>query len=168
MQFGVLMFPADYAIRPDDLAREVEDRGFESLFFPEHTHIPASRATPWPGGADLPQEYWHTHDPFVALSMAAAVTTKLKIGTGICLVIERDTITLAKEVASLDFLSRGRFIFGIGAGWNVEEMAHHGTVFKTRWKKLREQIAAMKRIWSEVAPEFRVELVSFEPIWSYP
>lgn len=168
MHFGIVMFPADYAIRPDDLARECEARGFESLFFPEHTHIPASRRTPWPGGADLPKEYSHTVDPFVGLSMAAAVTTKLKVGTGICLVIERDTITLAKEVASLDFLSGGRFLFGIGGGWNVEEMAHHGTQFKTRWKKLREQIAAMKRIWSEDAAEFHGELVDFEPIWSWP
>jgi probable F420-dependent oxidoreductase len=168
MQFGVLMFPADYAIRPDELARQAESRGFESIFFPEHTHIPANRRTPWPGGADLPKEYWHTHDPFVALSAAAAVTTKLKIGTGICLAIERDTITLAKEVASLDFLSNGRFIFGIGGGWNVEEMEDHGTVFKTRWKKLREQIAAMKRSWSEDAAEFHGEFVRFEPIWSWP
>jgi probable F420-dependent oxidoreductase len=168
MHYGVLMFPADYAIRPDELARETETRGFESLFFPEHTHIPASRRTPWPGGAELPTEYWHTHDPFVGLAMAAAVTSTLKIGTGICLVIERDTITLAKEVASLDFLSKGRFIFGIGGGWNVEEMAHHGTAFKTRWKKLSEQIAAMKRIWTEDSAEFHGDFVNFDAIWSWP
>ena len=110
MKFGVLMFATDYAIRPDELARAVEERGFESLWFPEHTHIPVSRRSPWPGGADLPKEYWHTHDLFVALAMAAAVTKKIKLGTGICLVIERDPITLAKEVATLDVLSGGRFL----------------------------------------------------------
>ena len=168
MKIGLMMFPADYAIRPDDLAREAEARTFDSLWFPEHTHIPTSRRSPWPGGGELPQEYWHTHDPFVALSMAAAVTTQLKVGTGICLLIERDTITTAKEVATLDFLSNGRFLFGIGGGWNVEEMGHHGTVFKTRWKKLREQIAAMKTIWTEDAAEYHGEFVNFEPIWSWP
>ncbi|GIW45658.1 MAG: LLM class F420-dependent oxidoreductase [Candidatus Binatia bacterium] len=168
MYYGVMMFPTDYAIRPDELAREAEDRGFESLFFPEHTHIPTSRRTPWPGGGELPQEYWHTHDPFVALSAAAAVTRRLKVGTGICLVIQRDTITLAKEVASLDFLSGGRFIFGIGGGWNVEEMANHGTEFRTRWRKLREQVAALKKIWTEDEPEFHGEFVNFDPIWSWP
>lgn len=168
MKFGVLMFPADYAIRVDDLARETEARDFESIFFPEHTHIPTSRRSPWPGGADLPKEYSHTHDPFVALSVAAAVTKKLKVGTGICLLIERDTITTAKEVASLDFLSNGRFIFGIGGGWNVEEMNHHGTEFKSRWKKLREQVAALKKIWSEDEAEYQGEFVKFEKIWSWP
>ena len=168
MQFGLMMFPADYAIRPDDLAREAEARNFDSLWFPEHTHIPASRRSPWPGGGDLPQEYWHTHDPFVALGLAAAVTTRLKLATGICLLIERDTITTAKEVATLDFLSNGRFLFGIGGGWNVEEMGHHGTVFKTRWKKLCEQVAAMKQIWTADAAEYRGEFVNFEPIWSWP
>ena len=127
MQYGVVMFPTDYAIRPDELARAVESRGFESLWVPEHTHIPASRKSPWPGGGPLPKEYWHSYDPFVALAMAAAVTTKLRLGTGICLVIERDPITLAKEVASLDHLSGGRVLFGIGGGWNAEEMEDHGT-----------------------------------------
>jgi len=168
MQFGLMIFATDYAIRPDELAREAEERGFESLFFPEHTHIPTSRRTPWPGGGDLPKEYWHTHDPFVALAMAAAVTQRLKVGTGICLVIQRDTITLAKEVATLDFLSGGRFVFGIGGGWNVEEMANHGTDFRTRWKKLREQVAALKKIWTEDEPEFHGEFVNFDPIWSWP
>ncbi|HVM95976.1 MAG TPA: LLM class F420-dependent oxidoreductase [Candidatus Acidoferrales bacterium] len=168
MKFGLMMFPTDYAIRVDDLAREAEARGFESLFFPEHTHIPASRVTPWPGGAELPKEYWHTHDPFVALAVAATATKTLKVGTGICLIIERDIITLAKEVASLDFLSNGRFIFGIGGGWNVEEMGNHGTEFKTRWKKMREQVTALKRIWSEDAAEFHGEFVDFDPIWSWP
>lgn len=168
MHYGLMMFATDYAIRPDELAREAEARDFESIWLPEHTHIPASRRSPWPGGAELPQEYWHTYDPFVALAMAAAVTKTLKVATGICLLIERDTITTAKEVASLDFLSNGRFIFGIGGGWNVEEMGHHGTVFKTRWKKLREQIAAMKKIWSEDEPEFHGEFVNFDKLWSWP
>ena len=168
MQFGVLMFATDYAIRPDELARAVEERGFESLWFPEHTHIPASRRSPWPGGPDLPKDYWHTHDLFVALGMAAAVTTKLKVGSGICLVVERDPITLAKEVATLDFLSNGRFLFGIGGGWNAEEMANHGTDFRRRWKVLRERIEAMKAIWRDDNAEYHGELVDFDPIWSWP
>ncbi len=168
MKFGVVMFAADYAIRPDDLARAVEERRFESLWFPEHTHIPASRRSPWPGGSDLPKEYWHTHDLFVALGMAAAVTTKLKIGTGICLVVERDPITLAKEVATLDNLSNGRLLFGIGGGWNAEEMENHGTDFRRRWKLLRERIEAMKTIWTEDDAEYHGDLVNFDPIWSWP
>lgn len=165
---GVSMFPADYAIQPIELALAAEARGFESLFFPEHTHIPASRKTPWPGGGDLPKEYWHTHDPFVALGAAAAVTRKLKLGTGVCLVIERDPITLAKEVASLDTISNGRVIFGIGGGWNVEEMANHGAEYKRRWKIVREKILAMREIWTKEAAEFHGEFVNFDPIWSYP
>ena len=168
MRFGVMMFATDYAIRIDELARAVEERGFESLFVPEHTHIPKSRKSPWIGGRELPKEYWHTHDPFVALATAAAVTTRLKVGTGICLVIERDPITLAKEVASLDFLSKGRFLFGIGGGWNLEEMENHGTDPKRRWRLLRERILAMKAIWTQEEAEFHGELVSFAPIWSYP
>src|SRR5256712_10305245 len=127
MHFGVVMFPTDYAMRVDDLARAVEARGFESLWFPEHTHIPVSRRSPWPGGPTLPKEYWHTHDPFVALATAAAVTTTLKVGTGICLVIERDPIITAKEVASLDFLSSGRFLFWIGGGRDAEGVGKHRT-----------------------------------------
>ncbi len=168
MKFGVSMFNTDYSIRIDELARAVEERGFESLWVPEHTHIPKSRKSPWPGGADLPKEYWHTHDPFVALATAAAVTTRLKVGTGICLVIERDPITLAKQVASLDFLSNGRFLFGIGGGWNAEEMDNHGTDFKKRWRILRERVLAMKEIWTKDEAEFHGEFVSFDPIWSYP
>jgi probable F420-dependent oxidoreductase len=168
MDYGVVMFATDYAMRPDDLARAVEERGFESLWFPEHTHIPASRRSPWPGGPDLPQEYWHTHDLFVALAMAAAVTRKLRIGSGICLVIERDPITLAKEVATLDLLSNGRLLFGIGGGWNAEEMENHGTDFKRRWKLLRERIEAMKAIWSQDNAEYHGEFVNFDPIWSWP
>ena len=168
MDCALTIFPTDYSIHPVDLAREAEARGFESLWFPEHTHIPASRRTPYPAGGELPKEYWHTHDPFVALGMAAAVTKKIRIATGICLVIERDPITLAKEVATLDFLSDGRLIFGIGGGWNAEEMENHGTVFKTRWKRLRESIEAMKTIWAEEEPEYHGELVKFDKIWSYP
>lgn len=168
MKFGVLMFATDYAIRPDELARAAEERGFESLFVPEHTHIPKSRKSPWPGGPNLPKEYWHTYDPFVALAMAAAATTRLKVGTGICLVIERDPITLAKEVASLDQLSNGRFIFGIGGGWNAEEMENHGTDFTKRWRILRERVFAMKEIWTKEEAEFHGEFVNFDPLLSYP
>jgi probable F420-dependent oxidoreductase len=143
-------------------------RGFESLWVPEHTHIPASRRSPWPGGANLPQEYWHSYDPFVALTMAAAVTTRLRLGTGICLVIERDPIVTAKEVASLDHLSGGRFLFGIGGGWNAEEMEDHGTIFKTRWRVLRERILAMKEIWTKDEAAFHGEHVRFDAMWSFP
>ena len=167
-EFGISMFPTDYAIQPIELARAAEERGFESMFFPEHTHIPASRKTPFPGGTELPKEYWHTHDPFVALGAAAAVTKKLKLGTGVCLVVERDPITLAKEVASLDMISGGRVIFGIGAGWNVEEMENHGAVFKRRWKIVREKVLAMRQIWTKEAAEFHGEFVNFDPIWSFP
>jgi probable F420-dependent oxidoreductase len=168
MKYGVVMFPTDYSIDPVSLAREVEARGFESLFFPEHTHIPASRLTPWPGGADLPKEYWHTHDPFVALTAAAMVTEKLLLGTGICLVTEHEPIALAKTIASLDNISNGRFLFGIGAGWNVEEMANHGTDASHRFGVMRERVQAMKRIWTEEAAEFHGKYVDFDPLWSYP
>ena len=168
MNIGVCMFFTDYAIRIDELAREAEARGFESLWVPEHTHIPVSRRTPFPGGSQLPKEYAHTFDPFVSLMAAAAATKRLRIGTGICLVIERDTIITAKEVASLDALSGGRFEFGIGGGWNAEEMENHGTVFATRFKKLREQILAMKEIWSKDEAEFHGKLVKFDKIWSWP
>ncbi len=166
--FAVSMFPADFAIQPVDLAIAAEERGFESIFFPEHTHIPTSRKTPWPGGRELPKEYWHTHDPFVALGAAAAATRKLKLGTGVCLVIERDPIVLAKEVASLDLISNGRVIFGIGGGWNVEEMENHGALYKRRWKLVREKVLAIRAIWTNEAAEFHGEFVKFDPIWSYP
>lgn len=168
MKIGLMMFATEYAIRVDELARAAEERGFESLWLPEHTHIPASRKSPWPGGPELPREYWHTHDLFVAPTYAAAATTRLRIASGICLLIERDTITTAKAVATLDSLSDGRFLFGIGAGWNAEEMEHHGTEFKTRWRKLREQVAALKHIWTEDEPAFAGEFVKFDPIWSWP
>jgi probable F420-dependent oxidoreductase len=162
------MFPTDYAIPIDELARELEARSFESVWLPEHTHIPASRKSPWPGGPNLPREYWHTLDPFVALAAAAVVTKTLKLGTGICLVIERDPILLAKEVASLDHLSQGRVLFGIGGGWNAEEMEHHGTPFGERWKILRERIGALKAIWTQDEAEFHGKYVNFEKLWSYP
>src|SRR5262245_39489010 len=168
MHIGVCIFATDYAIRIDELARAAEDRGFESLWVPEHTHIPTSRRTPFPGGGQLPREYSHTFDPFVSLMAAAAVTTKLRVGTGICLVIERDTIVTAKEVASLDVLSNGRFELGIGAGWNAEEMENHGTDYKTRFKKLGEQVRAMKEIWTKDEASFHGEHVRFDPIWSWP
>jgi probable F420-dependent oxidoreductase len=168
MHLGIAMFPTEYAISPDELASEVEQRGFESIWFPEHTHIPASRRTPWPGGGDLPREYWHTYDPFIALTAAASATTRLRLGTGICLVIERDPIVTAKEVATLDKLSNGRVIFGIGGGWNAEEMENHGTDYKRRWRLLRERTLAMKQIWTEDEAEFHGEFVNFDPIWSFP
>lgn len=168
MDIGLCMFNTDYAIRIEELAREAEGRGFESLFVPEHTHIPASRRTPFPGGGELPLEYSHTLDPFVALAYAAAVTTTLKLGTGICLLIERDTITTAKEVATLDFVSNGRFLFGIGGGWNVEEMENHGTAPATRFKRLVEQVRAMKEIWTREAASFHGEHIRFDPIWMHP
>ena len=168
MDFGVVMFPTDYAIRPDQLARALEERGFESVWFPEHTHIPASRRSPWPGGANLPKEYWSAYDPFVALTAAAMATSRLRLGTGICLVVERDPIITAKEVATLDRLSGGRFLFGIGGGWNAEEMENHGTEFKKRWRVLRERVLAMKEIWTKEEAEFHGEFVRFDKIWSRP
>ena len=168
MQVGAFIFPTDYSIRIDELARALEQRGFESLFVTEHTHIPTSRRTPWPGGGNLPKEYSHTLDPFVGLAAAAAVTSRLRLGTGICLVIQHDPIVTAKEVASLDLLSNGRFLFGVGAGWNVEEMEHHGTAFSTRFRVMRERVLAMKEIWTNDEAEFHGEFVRFDRIWSYP
>lgn len=168
MDFGVLMFATDYSVAPGGLAATVEQRGYESLFLPEHTHIPASRATPYPAGGELPREYWHTYDPFVALTAAAASTTSLRLATGICLVIERDPITTAKEVASLDRLSGGRFLFGVGAGWNVEEMANHGTDASKRFGIMRERIEAMKAIWTQEEASYHGRHVDFGPIWSHP
>ena len=168
MNFGAMMFSTDYSIRPDDAAKLLEDRGFESFWVPEHSHIPAERTSPWPGGGELPKEYWHTYDPFVALAAAAGATTNLKLGTGICLVIERDPIMTAKEVASLDRLSNGRFIFGVGGGWNAEEMANHGTRFRSRWRLLRERILAMKEIWTQDEAEYHGEFVNFGKMWAYP
>ncbi|HEX7036696.1 MAG TPA: LLM class F420-dependent oxidoreductase [Pseudomonadales bacterium] len=168
MHIGALIFATDYAVRVDELAVELERRGYESLFVPEHTHIPTSRESPWPGGDDLPREYWHTYDPFVSLSFAAAATGRLKIGTGICLLPQRDTLVTAKLVASLDRLSGGRFLFGIGGGWNREEMAHHGTDYHTRFQRMEEQVQAMKRLWTEDAAAFDGRFVRFSESLCYP
>ncbi len=167
-KFGINMFPTDYSMQPVEIARAVEERGFDSLFFPEHTHIPCSRATPFPGGGELPKHYWHAHDPFVALSAAAAVTERIQLGTGICLIIERDPITTAKEIASLDMISNGRAVLGIGAGWNREEMENHGANYPKRWAVVREKVLAMREIWTQDEAEFHGEHVNFDPIWSYP
>ena len=168
MKFGVAMFATDTAIPPAELGKAVEERGFESLLFPEHTHIPASRQSPWPGGGELPPEYFHCMDPFVAMAQAFAVTRNLKCGPGICLLVERDPIVLAKEVASLDHVSGGRVLFGIGGGWNREEMENHGTDYTRRWKLLRERMEAMKAIWTEDEATYHGEFVNFDAIWSWP
>lgn len=168
MKFGISIFATDYSMHPSELAREVEARGFESIWFPEHTHIPVRRISPFPGGGELPKQYWHTYDLFVALTAAAMATTRLRIASGICLVVEHDPITTAKQVASLDALSGGRFIFGVGGGWNAEEMSNHGTYFKKRWQVLRERILAMKEIWANDEAEFHGEYVDFDRLLSYP
>jgi probable F420-dependent oxidoreductase len=168
VNFGVSMFPTEYGIDVGRFGRAVEERGFESLFFPEHTHIPVQRASPWPGGAVLPEYYRHTLDPFAALAAVAAVTERIRLGTGICLVVQRDPITLAKEVATIDVVSKGRFLFGIGGGWNREEMQHHGTDPARRFAVMRERILAMQTIWGSEVAEFHGDFVDFEPIWQWP
>jgi len=168
VNFGVAIFPTEYAISMTELAPSAEELGFESLWVAEHTHIPTSRQSPWPGGAELPRHYWHTMDPFVALTAAAMASKTIRVATGICLLIERDTIHTAKETASLDVISGGRFIFGIGGGWNREEMADHGTDFGTRWSLLRERTEAIKTIWANDVAEYHGEMVDFGPMWCYP
>ena len=168
MRYGIAVFPADYAADPATIARLVEERAFESLFFPEHTHIPAARQTPYPAGGELPRQYSRTYDPFVALTAAAAVTERILLATGICLVIERDPITTAKEVASVDHLSGGRFLFGVGAGWNIEEMENHGTDPRRRFALMRERIEAMKAIWTEDEAAYHGDQVDFDRIWCWP
>jgi probable F420-dependent oxidoreductase len=168
MKFGLCTFLTDYSMRPAEVARAAEEHGFESLFVPEHTHIPASRETPYPGGTELPREYSHTLDPFVALTAAAAATTRLKVGTGICLVIQRDPITTAKEAATLDLLSGGRLLFGVGAGWNREEMRDHGTDPAHRIAVLRERVLAIKELWTQEEASFHGEHVDFDGAWSWP
>ncbi len=171
MRVGVEIFPTDQTIEPVKLAREVEARGFESLWFPEHSHIPTRRTTPWggrEGAPPLPEYYWRTHDPFVALGACAAVTSTLRLATGICLVAQRDPIHTAKEVASLDRISGGRFLFGIGYGWNKEEMAQHGTPYGRRRALLRENVLAMKALWTQDEASFTGELVRIEPSWAWP
>jgi probable F420-dependent oxidoreductase len=171
MDIGVLIFPTDQTIDPIELAREAEARGFESLWFPEHSHIPTSRVTPWGGNKDappLPEFYWRTHDPFVSLAACAAVTSEIKLATGICLVAQRDPIHTAKEVASLDRISKGRFLFGVGYGWNKEEMAHHGTAYGERRDILRENVLAMKQLWTDDEASFDGTHVQFSSSWSWP
>lgn len=168
MKAGVSIFVTDYSIQPVELAVELEARGFESVWLPEHSHIPLSRTSPWPGGADLPKHYYDTYDPFVSLAAMAAVTKTLLLGTGICLVVQRDPIHLAKETASLDQVSGGRFLFGIGGGWNAEEMADHGTDFKTRFKLMDERVDAIKTMWSNSKPEYHGAFVEFPPHMAWP
>ncbi len=168
MQLGVFYFPTDYGIDIGELAEALEQRGFGSLFVCEHTHIPTSRRSPFPGGGELPKRYAHTHDPFVALAFAAARTRRLLLGTGVCLVPQRDPIVTAKCVASLDQLSGGRFVFGIGGGWNVEEMENHGARYETRFKLMKERVLAMKALWTQEEASFHGDMVQFDPVWLYP
>ena len=168
MHFGAAMFFTDYSMPPGELGRALEQRGFESLWAPEHSHIPVSRASPFPNGGDLPKQYYDVMDPFVTLSAAAAATKTLKVGTGVCLVQQRDPIQTAKLVASIDQVSAGRFLFGVGSGWNAEEMADHGTPFKSRHKIARERIEAMKVIWTETKAEYHGEFVNFDPMMAWP
>src|SRR6516162_8199958 len=168
MKFGVAMFLTDYSITPSELGQAVEERGFESLWLPEHTHIPTSRKSPWPGGPHLPVVYKQTLDPFMALTAAAVATKRIKLATGICLVVERDPIHTAKNVATIDHLSSGRFLFGVGGGWNAEEKANHGTDFKTRFALMRERIEAMKAVWGNDIAEYHGQHVNFDSLWAWP
>src|ERR671930_1749826 len=168
MDFGAAIFFTDYSIGPVELGHALEERGFESLWAPEHSHIPLSRSSPFPQGGELPKKYYDVMDPFVTLAAAAAATTTLRVATGICLVVQRDPIQTAKQVVSLDQISGGRFLFGIGAGWNAEEMADHGTDFKSRFALMRERVEAMKAIWTQSKPEYHGEFVSFPPMMTWP
>jgi probable F420-dependent oxidoreductase len=168
MRVGAFYFPVDYGINIAELARALEDRGFGSLYVPEHTHIPLSRKTPFPGGGEIPKRYSHTHDPFVCLAFAAAATKRLELGTGICLLPQHEPIVTAKAIASLDQLSGGRFVFGIGGGWNVDEMENHGARYETRFKMMREHVLAMKELWTREQASFHGEFVKFDPVWSWP
>jgi probable F420-dependent oxidoreductase len=166
--FGLIAIPTHYTIQPVELGRWAEANGFESLWFGEHSHIPTSRKTPFPMGGDLPQYYKEFFDPFVGLSVVAGITEKLKVGTSVCLVPEHNTMNLAKMVSCLDRVSNGRFLFGIGAGWNAEEMADHGVDLKDRWKVTRERVLAMKEIWTKDEAEYHGRFVNFDPIWCWP
>jgi len=168
MEFGASMFFTDYSMTPAALGRALEERGFESVWAPEHSHIPTSRRSPWGGGPELPKHYYDCMDPFVTLTAAAAATQTLKVGTGVCLVNQRDPIQTAKLVASIDQVSQGRFLFGIGIGWNAEEMENHGTVFATRAKLVRERIEAMKVIWTKSKAEYHGEFVNFDEMMAWP
>ncbi|HEX2828209.1 MAG TPA: LLM class F420-dependent oxidoreductase [Burkholderiales bacterium] len=169
MKYGVAIFFTDYSISPVDMGTALEARGFESLWAPEHSHIPLTRKSAYPKGGELPKEYYDVMDPFVTLAAAATATKTLKVGTGICLVVQRDPIQTAKSVASLDRISDGRFLFGIGAGWNEDEMANHGTTdFKGRFKLMEERVQAMREIWSKTKPEFDGAHVKFGPMMTWP
>jgi probable F420-dependent oxidoreductase len=168
MQIGIAMFVTDYSIHPGDLGVAIEERGFHSMWMPEHTHIPTSRKSPWGGGPELPQHYKDTLDPFLALTAAAMTTKRIKLATGICLIVERDPIHTAKEVATLDYLSKGRVILGVGGGWNAEEMGNHGTAYETRFELMRERIEAIKAIWTQDVAEYRGKFVDIEPMWCNP
>jgi probable F420-dependent oxidoreductase len=168
VQHGIVIFLTDYGIDPLTLARAAEERGFDALFLTEHTHIPASRRTPWPGGGELPERYSHTFDPFVALGAMAAVTERIALGTAVSLVPQHHPITQAKAVASVDRISGGRFEFGVGPGWNREEMAHHGVDPGSRTARMREHVLAMREIWTRDEAEFHGRFVDFDPIWSWP
>ncbi|NDU73563.1 TIGR03619 family F420-dependent LLM class oxidoreductase [Actinomadura sp. DSM 109109] len=168
MRFGVSTFVTDEGIGPAALGRALEERGFGSLFVTEHTHIPVKRESEYPGGGELPRVYYRTLDPFVVLSVVAAVTARLRLGTGIALVVQRDPITLAKETASLDLVSGGRAVLGVGAGWNREEMRNHGTDPATRMRLMRERVLAVKELWTREHAEFHGEFVDFDPVFSYP
>jgi probable F420-dependent oxidoreductase len=168
VDFGAAIFFTDYSIGPVELGRALEERGLESLWAPEHSHVPLSRRSPFPQGGELPKKYYDVMDPFVALTAAAAATTRLRVATGVCLVVQRDPIQTAKAVASLDQISGGRFLFGIGAGWNAEEMADHGTAFASRFTLMRERVEAMKAIWTQSRPEYHGQLVDFPPMMTWP
>ena len=168
MDFGAAIFFTDYSMGPAALGRALEERGIGSLWAPEHSHIPLSRESPFPAGGDVPKKYYDVMDPFVTLAAAAAATTRLQVATGICLVVQRDPIQTAKSVASLDQISSGRFLFGIGAGWNAEEMANHGTAFKSRFKLMQDRVEAMRAIWTQSKPEYAGEFVRFAPMMTWP
>jgi len=168
LAFGASMFFTDYSMPPGDLARAMEDRGFESVWAPEHSHIPLTRKSPFPGGGDLPKRYYDCMDPFVTLTAAAMATKTLNVGTGICLVAQRDPIQTAKLVASIDQVSGGRFLFGIGNGWKQDEMENHGTAMATRHKRARENVEAMKEIWTKSKAEYHGEFVNFDPMMTWP
>jgi probable F420-dependent oxidoreductase len=168
MHLGLAIFATDESITPGDMARWAEEAGFECLLFPEHTHIPASRETPYPGGGELPREYHRQLDPFVACTHAAAATTRLKVGTGVCLVPQHEPIALAKATASIDVLSSGRFLFGVGGGWNVDEMRNHGADPDHRFRLMRERLEAVKAIWTQEEASYHGRYVDFERIWSWP
>ena len=168
MHVGLSLFATDLTSDIRDVARAAEDAGFESLYVAEHTHIPTSRSSPYPGGSEMPMDYAHTLDPFVTLAAAAVVTERLRVGTGICLVNERDPIALAKEVATLDRLSGGRLELGVGAGWNAEEMAHHGIDFDARWDVLRDRVKLMQTLWRDEVESYDGKYARLEPSWQWP